>query len=691
MRKYLFLVYSIILISVCGITCAPKHTDRYPQCGKARIVTDRYGVPHIYATKETEAMYALGFCHARNRLKQIFSSKLMATGRISEILGPDYLEQDRTYRLFRLKERAERILAEMETEYKDIIHAYCKGVNDYLLVNREEIPTWIDQYEPEDLLALSMMINLYFPLNTLRNDINKKQMGSNQFAVMSNRSANGHAMLSMDPHLHFTGPFAWMEAQISTPDFSIVGCSIPGLPAIIMGHNGHVAWCNTNNNPDLADIYAFEIHSKDPSKYKGPDGWMAFETHEETFRFKTGKGIKERRETLMFTLVGPVLSIENRMAYAGRVSGYDSADLFKQTLLKSKAKTVREYLQSFRVQGMSMWNQMAADNEGNIGYLYNAILPVRDSSLDWSHPVKGDDPRSEWKGVVSLKELPMVINPPSGWLQNCNDAPWNVTSGHVIHKEDLPFRLVPYNDTTERGKRITGLLSGNDIVTLDDMMNYATDTEVPQARLWVPRLISAYETYRSSMSLEDPEIDESIQLFKEWDLRCDAESSCMALFYHWYRKGNLRHIVKDFQITEEIAQKQLLELGIGAAEVKRIYGRLDIPWGRILHLRHGDIEVPLSGGGGLFPIVKCAYGRMNRENRIPVIGGSSYLMVVEMSPIPKAYSCFPLGINEDQQSSHFADMTFLYSRMQYKPVYYSWEELEPNIESDEILEIDLEI
>ncbi len=302
----------------------------------------------------------------------------------------------------------------------------------------------------------------------------------------------------------------------------------------------------------------------------------------------------------------------------------------------------------------------------------------------------GDDPRSVWNGFVAFESLPQVINPSSGWLQNCNDPPWFVTTGDVIKQDNLPFRLVNSSDMGERSKRIIQLISDKDKITLDDMMDYTTDVRVVPAGLWIPKLISAYEKYKERMSLKGSDTEEAIRLLKDWDLRCDAKSRCMALFYAWYRGGNLRHIVRASQITDNIAQKQLLELGSAAAEVKRRFGRLDVPWGQILHLRHGHVEVPLSGGGGMFPVVRSAYGVLNQENRIPVTSGSSYMMVVEMAPNPKAYSSFPLGINEDPGSSHFADMTRLYSRMEYKPVYYTWKELKPNIESDEVLEIGFE-
>jgi acyl-homoserine lactone acylase PvdQ len=685
MNKYLGLLFLIAGISLGGLTCESAQPDIYPDTGQVRIVTDGYGVPHIFASTLNDANYGLGYCHALNRIKQLYSSKLTALGRISEIKGAKYLEQDYTYRLFELKGRAEQILSELETKYIESINAYCQGVNDYIRSNRARIPDWIIRYEPVDLVAFSLMANLYFPRQRLMVDKNKLPEGSNQFAVSKDRSRNGYAMMAFDSHMRFSGPFVWMEVHLSTPDLSVMGCTIPGLPYIIMGHNGHVAWSSTRNGPDLTDIYAFKIHPQNRNKYRGPEGWMDFRLGDHAFKYISGQGMKEKKRTLRYSHIGPVLKVVGNVAYVGRVAGFDSERLFEQMHIKSRAKTVGEYLQAFRIPGLNMWNIMAVDTKGNIGYLSNAILPIRNPGLDWSRPVRGEDSRTHWKGIVPFEKLPLVINPASGWLQNCNDPPWHVTFGNVIKKEEVPFRLAS-GGLGSRGRRISELLSSNKSVNLNDMINYSKDTLIPGASLWVTRLISAYEKYNGDRFPKDTDLEDAIQLLKSWDFCCDAKSRCTALYYYWYRKAKVHRILNDSQITQKVLKTQLKNFDLAAKLVKKRYGRLDVPWGEILFLDHGEREFPVSGGSNLFSVVKCAYGVMNSVHKIPVTIGSSYMMVVEMSPIPKAYSCFPLGINENPGNKHFADMSLLYSKMQYKPVYFTWKELEPNIESNIIIE-----
>jgi acyl-homoserine-lactone acylase len=210
------------------------------------------------------------------------------------------------------------------------------------------------------------------------------------------------------------------------------------------------------------------------------------------------------------------------------------------------------------------------------------------------------------------------------------------------------------------------------------MIAYVTDTVVLKARLWVPALLGAAERHPD---LADGAAGEALELLRGWDYHADSDSTAMTLFFAWYSRGDLSSIRDSSGITEDILQKQLIELGAAAAELQAKYGSLEVPWGDILFLRHGGQEFPLSGGG-IFDVLRQAWG--TREGgRLSVHGGSSYTMVVELSPTPKAVSCFPFGVSENPASPHFADITKLYSQKRLKPVWFTPEDVEAHAESIE--------
>ena len=663
-----------------------QNQNPIPVEGKVRIVRDTYGLPHIFAANESDAMYGLGYATAEDRLNQIFTTLFTAKGRSAELGGgTDSLESDVLFRSFRFKQRADEYFKDMKPEYRAIAISYCRGINDFIQKNKEKVPDWITDFEPSDMISIAFLMNARESFNDLRGDVWRGQRGSNHFTVAPSRSASGYALLSMDSHEPFSGPTAWYEAQISTPEFSVIGAVIPGLPIIVSGHNGEIAWHTTNNDPDLADVYKFKINHDNAQEYLSHDGWKSFSEWEEIFRIKTKDGFQEQKKTIKETHVGPVLQVKDGYAYAARIIEFDSPTFFEQAHERTKTTSVKEYLDIMNMPGMSMWNHTIADSEGNIGYLYNALCPKRNPELDWSKPVAGEDPRSDWMGYLPFDDLPKLINPESGWIQNSNDSPGFVTENSGIEEDTLPVRLVENKWFGDRGRRLSELLKADDNVTFEELFSFATDTLVWKARLWVPNILDAYERFGKDPSSSESSLDEAVDLLKTWDLRCEADSNAMALFQLSYLRARLDRVNPAREFKDDDLKKLLKYVNDAAAELKKNFGQMDIPWGKIHYLRHGGKEYPLGGGSSSLPTPRACFTRVV-DGRLRVVGGSSYHMVVELSPTPKALSCFPLSASEDSNSSHYSDITEIYARKEYKPVWFTWGELSQHIETDVTLE-----
>ena len=678
-----------ILAAALLMSCQPQPADNsLPETGSVKIIRDSYGVPHIYAADEHDLLYGLGYATASDRAKQIFATVLTTHGRLAELWGQTALKNDVMMRLFRLRRLAEDKTASLDADKLGLLQAFCDGVNAAVEEQRDSLPDWVTTLAPVDVVAIALMVNIDFALLSRDSpvaDMRRSGIGSNQFAVAPARSTNGHAMLSIDPHLMFNGTYRWTEAHLVTKDYEIVGAVIPGLPMVSLGHNGKVAWSLTVNYPDLGDAYAEQINPDNPAQYRGPTGWLDFERWSETFKIRTADGFEEQIQECLATHHGPVVSVAEGKAYAAKIAGLGEIGILDQFMDLARANTVNDVIEAFRTPGFNMQNVVSVDTEGNIAYLYNTLCPWRDTAIEWDKVLPPNDPRAEWGKYISFDELPKLVNPESGWLQNCNDSPWYVTENSGIVAGELPNRLCTIDLLGDRGRKLTELLSADDSVTFEEMIAYANDTEVLRARLWVPALLDAYDKFRQRMSLEGTETEEAIELLRGWDHHCDADSTAMALFFTWYARGELNGISDASQITDDIKQKQMIELGAAAAELKAAHGRLDVPWGEVLRIRHGEKSWPLSGGG-VFSVLRAAYVRRGGEGMF-ASQGASYQMVVEMAPVPVARSCFPFGVSEDPASSHFSDMTELYSRMEYKPVWYSPEDVEANAESTVVIEV----
>jgi acyl-homoserine-lactone acylase len=679
--------FAVIFFALPGQSQEVAISSPFPEAGKVRIIRDTYGIPHIFAANEPDAMYGLGYATAEDRLKQVFTTMYTAEGRVTELAGgQNNLQNDILFRSFRFKQRAEELLNDMKPEHRNLVVYYCKGIDDFIQEHREKVPDWITGFEPSDSMAIAFLMNARESYDDLREDQWRGQRGSNHFAVAPSRSASGYALFSMDSHEPFSGPTAWYEAQISTPEFSAVGAVIPGLPLITMGHNRKIAWHTTNNNPDLADIYKFKINPGNEKEYLSQDGWKTFSEWEETFRIKSRPGFREETKTIRETHVGPVLEVQDGYAFAARIIKFDSLTFFEQAYNRTKATSVKEYFEIMRMPGLSMWNHTVADSEGNIGYLYNALCPKRNPELDWTKPVPGEDPRSDWMGYIPFDDLPRVINPDSGWLQNSNDSPGYVTENSGIDEDTLPVRLVENKWFGDRGKRLSELLAADKSVTFEEMLRYATDTLVWKARQWVPRILEAYERFAEDLSSLGNSLGEAVKLLKAWDFRCEADSNAMALFQLLYIRGDLGQLNPEKAYPEKVTKKLLKDLDASAAELKKNFGRTDIPWGKIHYLKLGGREYPVGGGSSWLPTPRACFTRVE-EGRLRVVGGSSYHMVVELSPTPRALSCFPLSASEDPDSPHYSDITEVYARKEYKPVWFTWDDLSRHIESDITLDV----
>jgi len=284
-------------------------------------------------------------------------------------------------------------------------------------------------------------------------------------------------------------------------------------------------------------------------------------------------------------------------------------------------------------------------------------------------------------GYIPFDDLPKVINPKSGWLQNSNDSPGFVTENSEIEEDALPVRLVENKWFGNRGKRLSELLAADQSVTFEEMLAFATDTLVWEAREWMPRILEAYEKVGEKLSSPGSSLDEAVNLLKTWDFRCEAGSNAMALFQLMYLRAGLDGMNPDRAFTEDDLRKLLKFVDAAAAELKKNFGRMDIPWGNIHYLKHGGREYSLSGGSSWLEAIRACF-TIEEGGRLRVVGDSSYHMVVELSPTPRALSCFLLSASEDPKSSHYSDITEVYAGKKYKPVWFTWRDLSQHIESD---------
>lgn len=556
------------------------------------IVRDAEGIPHIYAKATADAYFALGFVHAQDRLWQMEMNRRIAAGRVAEILGPNALGTDRFLRTLGVRRNAERILPNLSAETKAVLDAYARGVNAYLATRKGPLPPEFiiagapapEPWQPADSIAWQTMmawdlganwsqeilrmrlaqrlslaqINQFLapypgdaPLET--QDYTKlyrqlagtaqqlaavlemappslvEGMGSNNWAVTGKLSATGKPLLANDPHLALSVPALWYFAHLSAPGLNVIGGTLPGVPAVVIGHNDRIAWGFTNTAPDVQDLYIERIHPENRAQYQTPAGWDNFSRRMEVLKVKGQPDVNlEVRETRHGPVVtGAVPALEKagleaqRYAVAFAWTALRPDDLTLQSAVElNRASNQEELMQAMRRFGAPQQSMVYADVDGNIGFIAPGRVPIRKPGNDLKGlaPAPGWDSRYDWDGFIPFEKLPQQFNPATQRL---------LTANQKIVDDDYPYFLTSEWTLPYRANRIADLLAARPVHDLDsfaaiqkDDLSLAVQELLPALRKTVPRS----EQGRAALGL-----------LANWDGRMEANRAEPLIASAWLR------------------------------------------------------------------------------------------------------------------------------------------------------------
>jgi len=377
-------------------------------------------------------------------------------------------------------------------------------------------------------------------------------------------------------------------------------------------------------------------------------------------------------------------------AYTLKVAGWDDVLAMYQWYQMNKARNFEEFRKAMRMLAVPMFNVVYADVEGNIFYAYNGKVARKSEKFNWREVVEGGTKETEWRDYLSFDELPHVLNPKTGFVQNCNSTPFETTAGDDNPvKEDFPS-YITVEGMNPRSQRLRQMLEGKEKFTVEDFLKMPWDTWSLVASRTVPYLVTiAKEAFANE---SNPELLKALQILLDWNFRATKESEALPIF-HWWALGYADRAEKHYAEPDPMGLE--VQRGIGepdtaiaclreaVSELKRRYGIFPIPWGEIHRIRHGEVDLPLGGGDGKrLGILTALSGQLNDEDgKIYVTGGHSYVAVVVFTNPPKAWSIFPYGHNRtDPKSKHYADQTKLFAEFQFKPAWFTEEEIIKNLE-----------
>jgi len=688
---------TVIRCCVCASSlCIAQLSAQNNLASQVTIYRDTYGIPHVFGETDAATMFGFAYAQAEDNFWRIEDNYIRAIGRRTEVEGQSGVTSDWRNRALEIPRLARAEYRRLPHKKRVLLDGFVAGLNAYLKDHPDVRPRLLTRFEPWYPLAF-IRYNYYqngffwgagFQPSDFATALSRprgaapgsaedfpsrENLGSNGWVIGPSKSASGHAMLFINPHLSFFGPGQVYEGHVNSKEsgWNFTGYTRFGFPFPYVGHNESLGWVSTDNAADQADLYAEMF--VDSLQYRYGTGLRQATIWTDTIRVKTDTGVERRPVTFRKTHHGPIIVTRNGKPLALRMAKLEGDGWLMEWYNMTHARNVAELERAMRPLNMLFGNVMAADAQGNTWYLYNGAVPVRKPRFDWSGVVDGSDPATEWKGYHRMEELPQLLNPATAWMQNCNTSPFLLTSSGNPDSIKFPHYMVVDGDNF-RGVTSRRILGSIPQFTWDDWVRVAFDTRVAAADSLLPELLA--DTMGATDSARA-----ALELLSRWDRRSDTTSVAMTVFDRW-QGATFGGVPKDAALDSALAG------------LTRDWGTWRVAWGEVNRLQRIDESIdqqfaddrpsiPVRGTGGWNGTVFTFYAQPTQgQKRRYGMAGGTYVSVVEFGPTVRRLAVHTMGESGDPASKHYFDQAPLYARGQFRPAWFTLEEIKANLERE---------
>jgi acyl-homoserine lactone acylase PvdQ len=712
----IYCIFLVFLISGCSIkprTNSLSEKERWDKhASNTEIIRDDFGVPHIYGKTDADAVFGLLYAQCEDDFNRVEQNYIWAIGRLAELEGENAIYSDLRAKLFMTQKEAEIKYQNSPQWLKDLCLAFADGINYYLSTHPEVKPKLLTRFEP--------WMPMYFSEGSIGGDIEKvstrklgefygkpdasmipkimtgsillkdnEPRGSNGFAVSGKLTQSGNAMLLINPHTSF---FFRGEVHVqSEQGLNAYGAVTWGQFFVYQGFNEKTGWMHTSSDVDIIDEFEETIiKNKNGITYKYGNELRNADSTEIVLKYKNANTIGSKKFMVYRTHHGPITHASEKKWVATAMM-WDPVKALEQSFLRTKNSNQKQFNKMMDIRTNSSNNTVYADADGNIAYYHGNFIPKRNTEFDYKKPVDGSNPKTDWNGLHDLKDNIFLLNPASGWIQNCNSTPFTSAGTSSPKPENYPGYM-SYSPENYRGVHAISLLSKAKNLTIDKLIDLAYDPYLPGAEELISGLIEAY----NNNPVNSAEMKTAINLLKKWDFKVSTDSKAMTIsqFYlNTYNKSGkipagMHFMEKINYISSKSPGNERLEIFEESLKnLKRDFGSVETLWGEFNRYQriNGDINqnfrdelpsIPIGMASGEWGAL-ASFGtrKGSGTKRQYGVAGNSFVAVVEFGEKVQAKSMLAGGQSADPNSKHFNDQMQRYADRKFKTVAFYREDV----------------
>jgi acyl-homoserine-lactone acylase len=716
----------LIIILAAASACFAFQAAKNPEVGRweqeARniaIIRDDWGIAHVYGKTDADAVFGMIYAQAEDDFNRVETNYINSMGRLAEAEGESKIYQDLRMKLFIDPAAMKTQYAASPAWLKTLMSAFADGLNYYLYKHPEVKPRVIRRFEPWMALTFSegsiggdiervnlRQLEIFYGKGSATQTSSGEEeshfvepSGSNGIAIAPSNTAGHHALLLINPHTSF---FFRSELQMASEEgLNAYGAVTWGQFFVYQGFNERAGWMHTSSGVDAIDEYLETVEKKgDRFYYKYGNEQRPLISNVITVPYKTEHGMAEKKFTVYRTHHGPIIREANGKWVSIRLM-QEPVKALTQSYTRTKAKDYKSFRLTMELKANSSNNTIFADADGDIAYFHGNFIPRRDASFDWTKPVDGGNPATEWRGLLSVDETPHLLNPKSGWLYNTNNWPWSAAGPSSPKRQDYPA-YVETGGESARGLHAIRVLENTKDFTLDSLIAAAYDSYLTWFEKPVPALIKAWDDTPAASPLK-AKLAEQIGLLRAWDLHWSATSAPTSLAVFWGEDIRRRVGVDarnagmsdyDYIGGRAPAEQMLQSLSVASDKLTADFGSWKTPWGDINRFQRltGDIVQPFNDAAPSIPVgfTSAQWGSLASFGARAYPGtkkwygtsGNSFVAVVEFGDKVRARAVTAGGESGHSSSPHFNDEAKRYSTGDLREVYFYRSQLQGHTERE---------